>query len=346
MEQRTVTHACCALFFLALSCGAPLELLHAEAPQNPTTVTQADLEAAIKDAESEYKEELSKQATPKIFQSAQIPLAPHIAPKDLALEELAKQVDALANRLIVERTTLLATQSPRKVKVRGARTIFNYSPEALYEVSSALDHITDIELKPGETLSSVPAAGDTVRWNVAVLKSGSKLLETTHIIIKPLDEGIETNLIITTDARTYHLKLKSAEYHMPSVSWNYPEDFGASAERVLKRKALEEQTKVTPEALNFAYGIERGSYAWRPVRVFDDGSKTFIQMPQSMRTSEAPALFLLDEDSNATLVNYRLKGDFYVVDRLIDRAELRVGPKQKLRIEREGNKGFLERLFD
>lgn len=36
------------------------------------------------------------------------------------------------------------------------------------------------------------------------------------------------------------------------------------------------------------------------------------------------------------MVNYRVKGDYYVVDRLFDRAELRLGehPQQLVRIER------------
>ena len=69
---------------------------------------------------------------------------------------------------------------------------------------------------------------------------------------------------------------------------------------------------------------------------FDDGAKTYIQFPPGRLTSEAPPLFVLGADGDAQVMNYRVKGDYYVVDRLFDRAELRLGeaPQQIVRIVR------------
>jgi type IV secretion system protein VirB9 len=64
------------------------------------------------------------------------------------------------------------------------------------------------------------------------------------------------------------------------------------------------------------------------VQVFDDGRRTFVRFPPTMLVREAPALFVL-RDKETQLVNYRMKGDFYVVDRLIDSAELRVGQQDQ-----------------
>jgi type IV secretion system protein VirB9 len=47
-----------------------------------------------------------------------------------------------------------------------------------------------------------------------------------------------------------------------------------------------------------------------------------------MTVREAPALFVL-RDKETQLVNYRVKGDTYVIDRLIDAAELRVGQQEQ-----------------
>jgi type IV secretory pathway VirB9-like protein len=47
-----------------------------------------------------------------------------------------------------------------------------------------------------------------------------------------------------------------------------------------------------------------------------------------MLVREAPALFVL-RDQQTQLVNYRVKGDTYVIDRLIDSAELRVGQQDQ-----------------
>jgi type IV secretion system protein VirB9 len=90
--------------------------------------------------------------------------------------------------------------------------------------------------------------------------------------------------------------------------------------------------------LNFHYRIESPDHPrWTPTRVFDDGQKTFIQFPQALTTSEASALFLTSKDGTTQLVNYRVKGTWYIVDRLFDRAELRVGEKHPavVRLTRE-----------
>jgi type IV secretion system protein TrbG len=76
----------------------------------------------------------------------------------------------------------------------------------------------------------------------------------------------------------------------------------------------------------------------KPVRVFDDGEKTFIQISRETQTREAPVLVVLGSNGKQEMVNYRVKGDMYIVDRLFDRAELILGTgkkAQKVEIERE-----------
>ena len=62
-----------------------------------------------------------------------------------------------------------------------------------------------------------------------------------------------------------------------------------------------------------------------PDAVFDDGLKTYIRMPS--RFSETPALYIL-LDKKETLTNYRVKGRYYIVDRLFDRAYLKIGTRR------------------
>ena len=68
---------------------------------------------------------------------------------------------------------------------------------------------------------------------------------------------------------------------------------------------------------------------WRPLRAFDDGRQTFIEFPAQIATGVAPPLFVVGADGSAELVNYRMRGHFYVVDRLFDVAELRFGLKRQ-----------------
>ena len=78
--------------------------------------------------------------------------------------------------------------------------------------------------------------------------------------------------------------------------------------------------------------------AWAPLRVFDDGRKTFVQFPPSVRHRELPPVFALDhpESEEAELVNYRRSGDFLVLDRLVVAAEMRAGeaPQRVVKIVR------------
>lgn len=263
------------------------------------------------------------------------------------LTALSNEVETLRTKAVVERTSALATQSPRKVRVDGARTVYNYNDNAIYEVHSSVEHVTDIQLRPGEQLTTPPTAGDTVRWTLGVMQSGQGSERTTHIVLKPLEENLETNVIITTDQHTYQLQAKSGEFHMPAVKWIYPQDTTEAINAALKKESETEPTNVPPQDLHFEYTVEGDSYPWKPLRAFDDGSKTYIQMPERMRVNEAPALFLVEEDEDPMLLNYRIKGSYYIVDRLFERAEMRVGSSKVVTIHSgEYRPGFFERIFD
>jgi len=92
--------------------------------------------------------------------------------------------------------------------------------------------------------------------------------------------------------------------------------------------------------LNFRYEID-GENHWTPLRVFDDGSHTYIDLPKEATFREAPIL-LVQDGGQDRLVNYRLHGSRFVVDTLFDKAVLLtgVGSEQKkvtiTRDEREG----------
>ena len=49
------------------------------------------------------------------------------------------------------------------------------------------------------------------------------------------------------------------------------------------------------------------------------GAKVYIQFPARLDQGEAPALFVIGRDGKSQLVNYRMSGDYYVVDRLFAR---------------------------
>ena len=77
--------------------------------------------------------------------------------------------------------------------------------------------------------------------------------------------------------------------------------------------------------LRFRYAIEGDNPPWRPVSAFDDGSKVYIEMPSGIAQGEAPPLFVIGPEGDGQLVNYRVRQNYYIVDRLFAAAELRMG---------------------
>ncbi len=200
----------------------------------------------------------------------------------------------------------------------------------------AVLQVCDVELQPGEQVNSLHL-GDTVRWTVEPAITGFGPAEVQHLIIKPMDVGLETSLIVTTNRRTYHLQLRSHRTSfMPRVSFAYPEDTSAKWDAIRAHEVRERQNGALPTTgeylnnLDFGYDIS-GNVSWKPVRVYNDGVKTIIQMPSTMAQTEAPTLLVvrkeggLFSDDETVMVNYRIQGDRYIVDTLFNKAILIAG---------------------
>lgn len=237
---------------------------------------------------------------------------------------------AIANRF--------ATAEPAAQRFINANQVYSWSEGAVYQGYAAPGSVTDIALQAGEALVAV-AAGDTVRWIIGDTTSGSGADKRTHILVKPASAGLSTNLVITTDRRSYHLRFVSTDKTaLVALSWAYPQDALIALRRDAARAdaAAPVASGLAIDAMRFDYVIKGDRPAWRPVRAFDDSRQTFIEFPASLAVGEAPPLFVVGREGVAELVNYRVRGRFYVVDRLFDAAELRLGQKKQdvVRIER------------
>ncbi len=224
-----------------------------------------------------------------------------------------------------------AMREPSKSGYINAIQVYPFSEGALYRLYAAVNQVSDIALQPGEKLVAV-SAGDTVRWIVGDTTSGEGSTTRVHILVKPIADALKTNLVITTERRSYHLELESTDgTYMSQLSWTYPAD-----ELLAIRKQNTELASLSDDIpiegaesfdnLNFRYRIE-GRASWTPSRVFDDGHKVYIQFPDSLPQGEAPPLFVQGSKGVPALVNYRVKGNTYIVDRLFAVAELRLGTK-------------------
>lgn len=225
---------------------------------------------------------------------------------------------------------------------KDSMALFTYADTALYKIYCKEGYLTVIRLQKGETVTSING-GDTTRWVVDHAAAGSGANAQTQIMLKPIRAGIDTNLVITTDKHTYQIQAKSTTWYNPIVSWTYPQEEKSALYRYEDKQLKEERETITlstqhPEMLNFSYKVSsRGSGSeWQPKTVFDDGRKVYIKMPESIRNGEAPALVLRDKKGKTIIVNYRMKNEYYIVDRLFREAELRLGTKDYVRIKRVG----------
>ncbi len=239
----------------------------------------------------------------------------------------------------VNRADAVARLQPDRNGFINAIQVYPYSAGALYQVYAAPGEVTDIALETGEQLagSGPIAAGDTVRWIVGNTTSGTSAAQRTHILVKPTRPDIDTNMVINTDRRTYLIELHATpKTYMASVSWQYPEDelFALRQQNAAAQAAAPIAAGIDISALNFRYRIDGAHPPWRPLHVFDDGSKVYIEFPSGIGQGEMPPLFVVGPAGGSELVNYRVRQNYYIVDRLFAAAELRLGGKDSEQVVR------------
>ncbi|MDX3925937.1 MAG: P-type conjugative transfer protein TrbG [Shinella sp.] len=222
----------------------------------------------------------------------------------------------------VENANAAARVEPRREGYYNAIQIYPWSEGALYQVYAAPGQITDIALEPGESLGAGPiAAGDTARWIIGDTESGSGTTRRVHILVKPTRPDISTNLVVTTDRRVYMIELRSGQKpYMPSVAWAYPQPPAGQRQTV-------PATPIIPAvaARNYRYGLTGGNPPWKPVSVYDDGRRVYVEFPRGIVQGELPPLFVIGPDGEAEIVNSRIYQNILIVDRLFGAAELRLG---------------------
>ena len=207
-------------------------------------------------------------------------------------------------------------------------------------VIAAPMHISDIELEPGEIVHDI-LVGDSQRWLVETGTSGSARGETSHVFVKPVDAGLNTALVITTNRRVYHIKLVSQRAGTtPWVGFLYPEQAMALKHQVETQKYWQstevDGKSVDISTLNFNYKIT-GQALWKPEQVYDTGLKMYIKLPDNANAGEIPVLLVL-KGSKEILVNYRFRNNTFEVDGVFSNLILVTGVggrQQKVTVTKE-----------
>ena len=184
-----------------------------------------------------------------------------------------------------------------------------------------------IRLQEGEVIVDDIHAGDTKRWDILPVLIGPEGNQTTMVSVKAHEVGLVNNIVIPTNRRVYILQAKSTKHEwMPVLAFHYPEDAKkAWAEYRKKQDQIAySSTLTTGESVSendFEYRIE-GESPWKPIRVYNNGTKTIIQFASSKFNHGAPAFVALSgdggvfSDETTEVFNFRVVGDRYEVDGL------------------------------
>lgn len=253
-----------------------------------------------------------------------------------SFDEKALPDDTIPSSKAVIDARKAALQEPVASSFVGAAAVHPYIQGAVYKVHTAPGALTTIALEPGEQIHEL-AAGDTSRWLIQEASSGRGAGTRPLLFIKPLQPKLTNNLTIATSKRVYHLDLESHAkgQYQTEIAWRYADAIPSTsltssrqdqaAAAAAASSSQNGQTSVAIGNLHFGYRIDSaGRYDpdWMPLRAFHDGVKTYIEFPANVTTR--PPLFVI-KGKKPEIVNYRSQGNTYVVDRVLDVAELRLG---------------------
>lgn len=189
-------------------------------------------------------------------------------------------------------------------------------------------HLCVVQLESGERINDIEL-GDASHWMWARSFVGTPQHGSYQVSVKPKQTQLATDLLITTDKRTYNIGLVSQQ-GLPSqiLTFYYPQETRNALLTDWQKRSAQQNTLIdataTPVTLNqlhFDYQIHGDHPAWRPLQVFDDGNKTFIKMPAMAAHVDLPVLYLYRQHQ-MQLINYRYQRPYYIIDALFDTAYL------------------------
>jgi type IV secretion system protein VirB9 len=266
-----------------------------------------------------------------------------------------------AQRAVTESHNWAENRLAMPVRDVGGRMMFPFGESAPTVICAPL-RVCDIELQAGESVQGAPHIGDAVRWKVAPAVSGSDDRKVTHLIIKPTEPGLDTNLIVPTDRRTYHMRLvSSTDRYVSRVAFDYPDELQQAWQTLPKTgvdsgnagSSKDDMPTVAVNRLNFNYKIQvvKGNPQFRPQRAMDDGYHTYITMNENMPQQEAPVLVGISPSGEEQMINYRLKGNIYIIDGSIAKLALVSGvdgDQQRIEVSRDEcrKRGWLGLCWD
>lgn len=229
----------------------------------------------------------------------------------------------------------------------GSANVYTYNPWKQFEINTRVGYITDIQLRPDEVIQKI-ATGNSVQFSVDT----DVVAGIQHVYVKPNVNQVRTNFVVNTDKRSYRFIVNGTSDEYESVVlFTYPElDEKDAIEAAEARRIREEQEqqrfeKLAHTVFNRNYIVKtnknvRSEYI--PRSVFDDGVKTYIEVrPENQ--DNFPIIYYYDayDGNKLQLVNYRLKGNYLEIDKIMHKMKLVYSQQSYLVMERNDVKASI-----
>lgn len=229
-------------------------------------------------------------------------------------------------------------KNPRPVLSSDGLVLYPYGHYMPTLVAKPLT-VSDIQFQPGEKIQGKPLLGDAVNWQILKSVSGDNI---EHIVVKPTSVGLETNMLVNTNKRTYMIRMRSSQMgYVSRMGFFYPEQFideeqkanadvvnnsTRSKSKLTQTTSVNEQTAsqdiVDPAKFDFNYKISGDDVPWKQIKVFNDGSHVYILFPATIKSTNLPTVMVYDNDSLVPPPNFSFANNMYIVDGLFEKALL------------------------
>lgn len=251
---------------------------------------------------------------------------------------------SIAIMIMITASNLYAVQKPVPLAGDSRIRTLNYNPNDVYYLLGHYGLQSIIEFGPEEEIGTV-TVGDSLAWQI--VPSGNRLF------MKPIEQDATTNMTVITSEHTYLFELHAREPEGINdkdisfiVKFYYPGMTSmGSLDNIDDWEPPDFNNLENPEQYNFNYSIS-GPERISPIRIFDDGEFTFFEFRD--KNAEVPAFFLVDSDGREAIINYRVRDNYIIVERVTSQFTLRHGSDvvcvfnetMPLQLNKEDDDGF------
>lgn len=209
-----------------------------------------------------------------------------------------------------------ALREPKPLGPDSRVHVIMYAPDEVYKYTGHYGYQSSIVFAPDEEIQTI-SMGDSIPWMIN--PAGNR------IFLKPVEQDAQTNMTVLTNKRSYLFELHADTADSisdPDLVFILRFVYPAEASGPISVEQIRTPEEDGYENFNFNYTVQ-GSEEILPIKIYDDGEFTYFEFAD--KNAEIPAFYMVDAQGKESLINFRTRGDFIIVERVASRFTLRNG---------------------